>query len=243
MADTIVVEVVDTTVEVTSAPQTIEVVSTPAATIELSAGGPQGPPGPGVPAGGAAGEYLVKNSATDYDLVWTDRVRAATIDGICKNVSGTTLPKGTPVYQTGEGAGSFLINVDAADASDPSKMPALGVLAENLAPGAEGTLLLLGEIRGVDTSMFSRGDEIFVAAGGGYTNVAPTGSTVQVQFLGLVTKVHANNGGGYITGTGRNDPFLYRAVEDIFQGWNLTTWHDIPKTSDLDILSLDGGNF
>lgn len=243
MTDIVVVEVGDNTVEVTSTPQTIEVVSTPAATIEIVSGGAQGPPGPGVPSGGLAGEYLVKNSATNYDLVWTDRVHAAAIDGICKNVSGVTLPKGTPVYQTGEGGGGFLINVAAADAADPDKMPAIGVLGETLASEAEGQLLILGEIRGVDTSMFSRGDEVFVAPGGGYTNVAPTGSTVQVQFLGLVTKVHATNGGGYITGTGRREAFLYRAVEDIFQGWNLTTWHDIPKTSDLDILSLDGGNF
>lgn len=34
--------------------------------------GPAGPTGPGVPIGGATGDLLAKNSATDYDTVWTD---------------------------------------------------------------------------------------------------------------------------------------------------------------------------
>ena len=34
--------------------------------------GPPGPPGPGVPAGGTAGQLLVKASATDYDTEWSD---------------------------------------------------------------------------------------------------------------------------------------------------------------------------
>ena len=32
--------------------------------------GPQGPAGPGVPSGGTEGQFLVKNSAADYDAVW-----------------------------------------------------------------------------------------------------------------------------------------------------------------------------
>lgn len=233
MGDTIAVEVVGNTVEVTSTTQVIEVV----------AGGTQGPPGPGVPAGGATGDYLVKNSATNYDLAWTDRVHASILKGFAKNVSGVTLQKGTPVYQTGAGGSGFVVDVAAADAGNPSKMPAIGVLGQTLAPEAEGELLILGEIQGVNTSAFARGDEVFVAVGGGYTNVAPTSDSAEVQFLGIVTKVHPSNGGGYITGTGRVETFRYKSAASTFQGWNNTAWNDMPKTSDLGVLLLDGGNF
>jgi hypothetical protein len=36
-----------------------------------SGGGTVGPPGPGVAAGGTAGQVLTKNTATDYDTGWT----------------------------------------------------------------------------------------------------------------------------------------------------------------------------
>ena len=34
--------------------------------------GPQGPAGPGIASGGTAGQYLVKNSSTNYDTKWVD---------------------------------------------------------------------------------------------------------------------------------------------------------------------------
>lgn len=120
--------------------------------------------------------------------------------GTAKNVSGGALPKGTPVYQVGVAGNT--ITVAAADASDPNKMPAVGVLGEALAAEAEGDIVYLGYITGVNTSTFSVGDEVYVAAGGGYTNVKPTNASGHlIQFLGIVNRVDANNGSGIIFGT------------------------------------------
>jgi hypothetical protein len=48
------------------------VVTTPTPVdVVVSTPGPIGPPGPGVPVGGAAGDLLVKSSATNYDTEWT----------------------------------------------------------------------------------------------------------------------------------------------------------------------------
>ena len=48
------------------------VVSAPTAvSLTISTPGPAGPPGPGVPIGGVAGDLLVKSSATNYDTAWT----------------------------------------------------------------------------------------------------------------------------------------------------------------------------
>jgi hypothetical protein len=121
--------------------------------------------------------------------------------GNCKNTTSTTIPKGTPVYQTGV-VGVDTPTVAPADAADPNKMPAIGVAGEDLAADAEGDIVYLGNIKGVDTSAFGVGDEVYVAAGGGYTNVRPAnGSGVLIQFLGVVNRVSSNNGSGIIFGT------------------------------------------
>ena len=41
--------------------------------------GADGSPGQGVPSGGAAGKYLKKNSATDYDTVWSDAIASMVV--------------------------------------------------------------------------------------------------------------------------------------------------------------------
>jgi hypothetical protein len=130
-------------------------------------------------------------------------VRAETVEVNVKNVSGGSLAKGTPVHQTGT-AGAATFEVVAADASNAALMPAHFVLLETLADEEEGRGLLMGRISGVDTSAFSEGDTIYVAAGGGYTNTAPTGEGNLIQNLGTVTRVDATNGGGEVMGAGRS---------------------------------------
>jgi hypothetical protein len=127
-------------------------------------------------------------------------LQVSSVAEYCKNVSGATIQKGTPVYQVGS-IGQQL-TVAPADASDPAKMPAIGVLNETLIADAGGTLIILGLIQGVNTSTFNQGDEVYVAPGGGYTNVKPTNNTnTLIQFLGIVNRVHASSGSGIIFGT------------------------------------------
>jgi hypothetical protein len=133
-----------------------------------------------------------------------------------KNVSGTTIQKGTPCYITGSGTAGNVAGVWPADASNPLRMPAGVIAGESLTAGAEGVGLLNGFINGVNTSAFAAGDSVYVAVGGGYTNVRPTGSSVLIQKLGNVEKSHASNGSGVINGPG-----YYNEVPNIQQGY---TW-------------------
>ena len=94
-------------------------------------------------------------------------------------------------------------------------MPAGGIAGEQMLDEAEGVILLNGFINGVDTSAFASGDQVYVAVGGGYTNVAPTGSAL-VQKLGNVEKSDASNGSGVING-----PSAARSVPNIDPGY---TW-------------------
>lgn len=140
----------------------------------------------------------------------TDTVPASVLWGQCKNMSGTTLQKGTPVYviEESEDPGTgFLVWVGAADASDASKMPAIGVLDADLDDEEEGPLLYLGLIKNVpvDPDVFNPGDAVYVAPGGGYTNVRPSGAGELVQYLGIVTRTSLTSGAGQILGTGQTE--------------------------------------
>ena len=100
----------------------------------------------------------------------------------CKNVDSVTLGKGTPVYV--ESSVSSIIGVKAADASDHSKMPAIGLLEQGLLPNAHGNVIIAGLLRdfytdNIDYSQFSsqtsgpNGLPGWVGDGGGITITRP----------------------------------------------------------------------
>jgi hypothetical protein len=120
-----------------------------------------------------------------------------------KNVSGIFLPKGTPVHATGSGTSGNLVGIIAADAGDPTKMPATYVLNTDLDDEEEGEAIAVGYIQGVDTRGLIEGEVVYVAVGGGWTQTKPTGSAL-IQNLGVVTKV-GQNGSGVVLGAGRSN--------------------------------------
>jgi hypothetical protein len=132
-----------------------------------------------------------------------------------KNISGDTISKGTPCFITGSGNSGNVAGIIPADAGDPTKMPAGIIAGETLADEAEGMGLINGFIQGVDTSQFEPGDTVYVAVGGGYTNIRPTGSAL-IQKLGNVEKKDNSNGSGVINGPG-----YYNEVPNITEGY---TW-------------------
>lgn len=121
---------------------------------------------------------------------------------LVKNKESQTLPKGTPVYVSGSTGNAA--HIYAASASRADRMPAAFVLNQELAFDAEGYGIVVGYINGVNTSTFNEGDEVYVGASGGYTNVKPTGNSNRIQKLGNVIEVHATNG-SVITGAGRSN--------------------------------------
>lgn len=151
----------------------------------------------------AARNFL--SATTDFsEITFTDGAgNTSTIDATprkviesVKNADITTLGKGTPVYVSGSTGNA--LNVYKADAADASKMPATFVLNETLDPTEEGTGILSGFINGVSTVGFNDGDSVWVAAGGGYTNVKPTGANL-IQRLGNVIVGNSVNGSGVIS--------------------------------------------
>ena len=133
-----------------------------------------------------------------------------------KNVSGTTLQKGTPVHVTGSVGNEN--TVIAASASDASTMPATFILNETLADNEAGLGIAIGFVNGVNTSEFTEGDVVYVGESGGYTNIQPTGSNL-IQNLGIVTKA-AVNGSGVILGAGRTNAVPNLLNGQVFFGEN-----------------------
>lgn len=115
-----------------------------------------------------------------------------------RNMETSSIAKGTPLFVSGNTGDNA--NVYIADASNPARMPVTLVAGDNtLAPSATGKGIILGHIEGVDTTGYAPGTVVYVGVGGGWTSVRPTGSTVQVQELGIVTREGTNGMGIVLT--------------------------------------------
>jgi len=152
-----------------------------------------------IPPNGLTDQVLTKASDTNGDVEWS---YTNTLYITVRNTAGVDLDKGTPVHATG--VTGTTPDVIVADASSAAAMPATYVLNEDILNGDSGLAIITGVIEGVDTSSFSPGDVVYVASGGGFTNVKPTGTNL-IQNLGVVTKSNANTGSGVVYGAGRSN--------------------------------------
>jgi hypothetical protein len=120
-----------------------------------------------------------------------------------KNVEGAPISAGQVVYAAGS-TGNDVINVALADASDPTKMPAIGIVNEALATNAEGIAVSFGRVDSLAAD-FNEGDTLYVsnATPGEVSNVQPHGLTDLIQNIGVLVKAHASTGIALVTGVGR----------------------------------------
>ena len=120
-----------------------------------------------------------------------------------KNVEGAPISAGQVVYAAGA-TGNETVNVGLADASDPAKMPAIGIALENLATNAEGLAVSFGLVNSLAAD-FNEGDTLYVsnATPGEVSNVQPHGLTDLIQNIGVLVKGHASQGVAQVTGVGR----------------------------------------
>ncbi len=111
-----------------------------------------------------------------------------------RNDEGATIAAGTPLYSRGEIGGSERILVGIADASDPAKMPAIGIAETELTTtgnGKDGFSIMTGTYN-TNLSGFTglvENDVLYVDAGGGLTKDKPTGTNL-IQNVGVVLKTN-----------------------------------------------------
>lgn len=107
--------------------------------------------------------------------------------------AGEDLAKGDPVYISGShGTGANLIAiVSKADASDPLKMPAVGVMDAAVTANANGHMVITGTISDINTATYAVNAELYVAEGGGFTATPPN---AYAQPIARVERSNTNNG-------------------------------------------------
>ena len=104
---------------------------------------------------------------------------------IVRNVTGSTLARGTVVYVSGSTGN--VPQVTPAKADKAATMPAFGITAMSIANNAFGRVMVLGKLSGIDTSSFSQGDVLWVSAttAGSFTTTRPSSPNLAQQ-VGLV---------------------------------------------------------
>jgi hypothetical protein len=123
---------------------------------------------------------------------------------IVKDIKATEpLTANDPVYISGSVGASGRVEVARADASDPAKMPAAGIVFSDFTTNQEGVMTVLGTVRKVDTTGFAVNQTAYVASGGGITSARPTGASDLIQNVGRAGRIHASTGTFIVSGAGR----------------------------------------
>jgi hypothetical protein len=155
---------------------------------------------------GVAGQLL---SSTGTETNWIDQSTIASgsaevVEVPVKNLQGSALTKGDPVYISGSVGASGILEVQLADAGNSAKMPAVGLLKQDLAANGEGFVVVTGKLRNLITSPIdgvtpNPNTVIYVKSGGStgaaLTTVKPGGSTNLVQNVGKVGRVSTSADG------------------------------------------------
>jgi hypothetical protein len=127
-----------------------------------------------------------------------------------RNVSGSALTAGTPVYASGYNAGQDRTEVEPSEADVVATMPAIGIVEEDIANNTNGHVIEIGVVENIDTTgtpvseSWSVGDMLYVSTTvGTLTNVRPIANSDKVQFIATVTRAHATLGRILVQGAGR----------------------------------------
>lgn len=109
------------------------------------------------------------------------------------NAEATTLNKGEVVYAFGA-SGQRVSVKRAVNTADSTSAQTLGVVAESIASGTEGFVMVQGMVRGLDTSTYTQGDALYLGATAGtFTKTKPYAPN-HLVYVGFVVKVNASSG-------------------------------------------------
>jgi hypothetical protein len=140
----------------------------------------------------------------DYDDVNNElTITSEVMEITAYNGTGSTLSKGTVVYQTGVQGTN--ISVAAATNTSASTMPAVGLVIADIANAGTGKIAVSGFVKQLDTSAFSAGDVLYVGTSGALTATKPTGQSALIQNFGRAIKINAASGEILISGAGRSN--------------------------------------
>jgi hypothetical protein len=92
-----------------------------------------------------------------------------------KNVSGSSITKGDPVYITGF---DVKTTVAKSQATNLDTFPILGLAQSTMSSGTEGVVVISGVFSNINTTSYAAGNILYVGSTGGLTTTRPaTGSS------------------------------------------------------------------
>ena len=143
----------------------------------------------------------VNAGRTGYDFV--DQQVIETIE------ASEALSKGDPLYVVGWNNSTSIVIVGKADSSQGSKMPCVGVAANDIEQGEVGEMIVVGVLDGIRTNNLQGspgvGDIVYVKVGGGFTGTKPDQGNL-IQNIGIILKSAGVGAGSIqITATGRSN--------------------------------------
>lgn len=138
-------------------------------------------------------EDTLRSESSPFDIVYADRT-VGDLNGAIRftalNNTGSTISAYSVVYINGVSGNTPTIAL--ADA-DSASMPAFGITTSQVTTGNEVDVVTFGNVKGVDTSLLSVGDVLYVSTTAGqYTTTPPTGSSAKLQNIGMVVKSDSN---------------------------------------------------
>ncbi len=166
------------------------------------------------------GQIYSANGTLNYDTAYGTTLQLGQEQYIeVVNVTGGTIPNGTPVYFTGLSGGKPAVGL--ADALQFSTAKVLGVTTMDILDSGSGLVTTFGSVSDMNTNGFTAGNTLYLANGGGFTETPPdiacivgtvviTDLTAGKMFVRIsnfavfptvLAYMKGGNAGGTITGT------------------------------------------
>lgn len=119
----------------------------------------------------------------------------ASVVSYVRNAEATTITTGTPVYLFG-GTGDHATVKRADNSSDTTSSKTVGLAGANITASQNGPVITRGYVDGVDLSMYSEGDVLWLGKNGQVTTTKPSAPD-HLVFIGIVVRA-TNNGIVYV---------------------------------------------
>jgi hypothetical protein len=120
--------------------------------------------------------------------------QASTIVREVKNMTGSTLTKGSVVYISGANGNKILVS-KAQASSESLSSRTFGLLQSNILNNGVGYCVVIGDISGLNTSSFTEGAQLYLSptTAGTYTTTKPSAPD-HLVYIGKITRSHPTQG-------------------------------------------------
>ena len=147
-----------------------------------------------------------------------------------RNNTGASIPVGSVVYVSGgTGSGNTLYIALSSATSESGSSKTLGITAETIADNANGTVVLEGFVEGIDTSLYTGGQTLWLGNTPGSIQGTIPVTPSHAVFVGYAARIQQNNGSMFVK---------------IQNGYELKELHDvlITNVSEGQIIAWDNAN-